>query len=328
MARLTGARVTVAGAGALGLCIALELASNGAEVTVCDPAAPGDNASGVAAGMLAPAFETALDAVSAGHFELLLAARDLWPALADRLDIALDRSGAAYYGEHIGAVAARLKALGVAAGVYGDRVYTREDWRLSPRLALAALRSAAEAAGARFEQAVAEAPRDGRLLVLATGAERRGLAPELALLEPIKGHILRLSGGPDVGPVIRGDGVYICPDPAGAVVGATMERGADDQAVDAGRVAALRQAAEALLPELAELDARAETGVRAATPDGLPMVGPGVTPGVLLAVGARRNGWLLAPLVAQVVAAYVASDDPGPFAARLDPRRFDNTKRG
>jgi glycine oxidase len=49
---------------------------------------------------------------------------------------------------------------------------------------------------------------------------------------------------------------------------------------------------------------------------------------VLLAVGARRNGWLLAPLVAQVVAAYVASDDPGPFAARLDPRRFDNTKRG
>jgi len=318
----------VAGAGALGLCIALELARGGAEVTVCDPAAPGDNASGVAAGMLAPAFETALDAASADHFDLLLAGRDLWPELAERGGVMIDRSGAAYYGEHIGAVAARLKALGAAAGVYGDRVYTREDWRLSPPEALAALRSAADAAGVRFEQRVAVAPVAGERLVLATGFDQGGLAPELALLEPIKGHILRLSGGPDVGPVIRGDGVYICPDPAGAVVGATMERGADDQAVDAGRVAALRQAAEALLPELAELDARAETGVRAATPDGLPMVGPGVTPGVLLAVGARRNGWLLAPLVAQVVAAYVASDDPGPFAARLDPRRFDNTKRG
>ena len=146
---------------------------------------------------------------------------------------------------------------------------------------------------------------------------------ERDFLNNVVDHILRLSGGPDVGPVIRGDGVYICPDPAGAVVGATMERGVDDQAVDAGRVAALRQAAEALLPELAAFDARAETGVRAATPDGLPMAGPSVKPGVLLAVGARRNGWLLAPLVAQVIAAYVAGDDPGPFAARLDPRRFD-----
>lgn len=323
MAKLTGARVTVAGAGALGLCIALELARGGAEVVVWDPAAPDDNASGVAAGMLAPAFETALDAASADHFDLLLAARDLWPDLADRAGIALDRSGAAYFGDHIGAVAARLKALGVAAGVYGDRVYTREDWRLSPRAALAALRSTAGAAGVRFGQGLAEGPADGAVLVLATGAERHGLAPELALLAPIKGHILRLSGGPDIGPVIRGDGVYICPDPAGALVGATMERGVDDRTVEPARVAGLRQAAEALLPELADLDARAETGVRAATPDGLPMVGPSLAPDVLLAVGARRNGWLLAPLVAQTIAAYVAGDDPGPFAARLDPRRFD-----
>jgi glycine oxidase len=102
-----------------------------------------------------------------------------------------------------------------------------------------------------------------------------------------------------------------------------MEQGVADRAVDATRVAALRKAAGALLPELAELDVRAGTGVRAATPDGLPMVGRSAAPGVLLAVGARRNGWLLAPLVARMIAAYVAGDDPGPFAARLDPRRFD-----
>jgi glycine oxidase len=323
MVKLTGARVTVAGAGAFGLCIALELARQGAEVTVRDPAAPGDNASGVAAGMLAPAFETVLDAASADHFDLLLAGRDLWPELAERIGIQIDRSGAAYYGEHIGAVAARLKALGAAAGIYGDRVYTREDWRLSPPETVAALRSAAEAAGARFEQRVADAPVAGERLVLATGFDRCALAPELALLEPIKGHILRLSGGPDIGPVIRGDGVYIVPDPAGAIVGATMEQGVADRAVDATRVAALRKAAGALLPELAELDVRAGTGVRAATPDGLPMVGRSAAPGVLLAVGARRNGWLLAPLVARMIAAYVAGDDQGPFAARLDPRRFD-----
>jgi glycine oxidase len=43
---------------------------------------------------------------------------------------------------------------------------------------------------------------------------------------------------------------------------------------------------------------------------------------VVLAVGARRNGWLLAPLVAQVVAACVTGRDAGPYAARLDPQRF------
>jgi glycine oxidase len=320
----SGAKVTVAGAGALGLCIALELARKGFTVVVRDPAPFGDNASAVAAGMLAPVFETALDPASAECFGLLLAARDLWPVLADSIGLDLDRSGAAYYGEHIGVVAARLRALGVASGVYGDRVYTREDWRLSPRAAMAALRTAGEQAGVSFEAATVASPPDDALLVLATGADGGGLAPELAHLTPIKGHILRLDGGPDIGPVVRGDGVYVCPDPAGAIVGATMEYGVTGRALDSQRVAALRTLAEALLPDLEGLSTRAETGVRAATPDGLPMVGRSRRPGVLLAVGARRNGWLLAPLVARMVAAYVAGDDPGPYAARLDPRRFDN----
>jgi glycine oxidase len=322
MTKLTGARVTVAGAGALGLVTALQLARRGAEVTVCDPAPLGDNASGVAAGMLAPALEAALDPVSAEDFELLKAGRDLWPALATREGFELDRTGGAYAGEQVGSVAARLRALGAQVSVYGHALLTTEDWRLSPRPVMAILKTAAEAAGARFEAAAAVAPAAGETLILATGGGGQGLAPELARLEPIKGHILRLSGGPDIGPVLRGDGVYICPDPSGAIVGATMERGVSDRIVDAARVAELRARAEALLPELEGLDATVETGVRVATPDGLPMVGPSLAPGVILAVGARRNGWLLAPLVAQTVAAYLAGEDPGPFAARLDPCRF------
>jgi len=328
MARLNGAKVTVAGAGALGLTIALELAEAGAQVTVRDPAALGDNASGVAAGMLAPASEAALDPVSADHFELLKTARDLWPALAERVGFELDQSGAAYLGEHVGAVAARMRAMGAKVSVYGHQLLTPEDWRLSPRIALAALKAAAERGGVRFEALPAEPPAPGETLILATGAGGAGLAPELTQLMPIKGHILRLSGGPDIGPVLRGDGVYVCPDPAGAVVGATMEQGVSDRAVDPVRVAALRAAAEDLLPDLAGLEAVAETGVRAATPDGLPLVGFSAAPGVMLAVGARRNGWLLAPLVAQTARAYLAGEDPGPYAARLDPRRFDNTSEG
>ena len=56
-----GLRVLVAGAGAFGTAIALELARGGAEVVLADPAGVGDNASGAAAGMLAPAFEALLD---------------------------------------------------------------------------------------------------------------------------------------------------------------------------------------------------------------------------------------------------------------------------
>ncbi len=66
-------RVGSRGPGALGLATALALADAGCRVTIYDPADPGANASGVAAGMLAPAFESILDPASDGHFPLLLA---------------------------------------------------------------------------------------------------------------------------------------------------------------------------------------------------------------------------------------------------------------
>ena len=314
-------QVVVAGAGAIGLAVALALAKEGAAVTVRDPAPLGDNASGVAAGMLAPAFEAALDPISAGHFELLKAARDLWPALAGQAGIALDRSGAVYRGRDAAGVASRLRAAKADHTAHPGEVFTPEDWRLSPRLALRALWAAAERAGVRFEAAEAE-PAPGAVLVLATGAGGQGLAPEIGLLQPVKGHILRYHGGPAGGAVVRGDGVYVCPDPEGAVVGATMEAGQAGRAVDPAKVGYLARAAEALFPELAGLPARAETGVRAATPDGLPLVGWSGRADVLLAVGARRNGWLLAPLVARMAAAYLRGEDPGPFAALLDAQRF------
>jgi glycine oxidase len=43
---------------------------------------------------------------------------------------------------------------------------------------------------------------------------------------------------------------------------------------------------------------------------------------VVLAAGARRNGWLLAPLVAGLTAAYLAAREPEPYASVLDARRF------
>jgi glycine oxidase len=321
--------VVVAGAGVTGLSVALALARRGARVTVCDPAPLGDNASGVAAGMLAPAFEAALDPLSSGHFALLKAARDLWPGFAP---VEISRDGAVFVGDAqtVESVAASLDRIGAARraasaeidglGGVSSGVFTEEDWRLEPLPGLRVLRAEAEAAGVDFSEQRVEAPLD-RPLVLATGAAP-GFTPEQGCLTPIKGQILRLEGGPARGPVFRGEGAYVCPSRDGAVVGATMEAGAADRVVDEGRVKALRDAGEVVLPALAGVTGRARAAVRAGTPDGLPLVGWSVTPNVFLAVGMRRNGWLLAPLVARITAAYLAGEDPGPFAAELDAQRF------
>ena len=351
--RLQGARVLVAGAGVFGSSIALVLAQAGACVTVADPAATGDNASGVAAGMLAPAFEALLDPAMAGQFERLRMARNLWPAFLQRLngaDIGMRKAGAIWVGGDLdareqamttlGARTERLTAAqltqrlpGVAATQGG--IHTDDDWRLNPAAALIALRGAAIEAGAAFvgQSLSGFAGGIGRLadgatmlsdmLVIATGAAPCRLAPELAGLRPIKGHILNyptLTGWQ--GPTLRFDRGYIVGGADGLHIGATMEAGLDDRTIDAAAVARLQAMGEALYPDLSAKIPFARAAVRAATADGFPLVGPSSQPGVLLAVGARRNGWLLAPLVAAMTAAYLAGGDPGPDAPLFEARRF------
>ena len=355
MGRLSGRRVVVAGAGAVGAVLALRLRDEGAEVLLTDPAPLGANASGVAAGMLAPAFEAALDPTSAGHFELLLAARDLWPLLAERAAASLDRSGALWVADEASnaALLARLASLGAAAeplaaraaerlsaGLMapGGAVFTSEDWTLDPLAALARLRRVLEEEGGEVRAATVQrwtgtavelsdgsaAPADA--LVLAAGLAADGFATppaELAVLQPIKGQLVSLgSEAPRGGPVARGEGIYVVPRPGGPIAGATMEPGVRDLAADPAAAERLKAAAARLYPALARAQATGAAGIRAATPDGLPLVGESRTPGVWMAMGARRNGWLLAPLIAELLADQLAGAHGGPWARLLEPDRF------
>ncbi len=112
------------------------------------------------------------------------------------------------------------------------------------------------------------------------------------------------------------------------VFGATMEPGLSDVDIDQSVVDPVLAAGLRLFPALRDQSFKVQVGVRAATPDGLPMVGPAVAPGVVLAAGARRNGWLLAPLVARMVLDCVTGRDPGPYAAAFDPGRFGSHRGG
>lgn len=333
-------KVLVAGAGVFGLASALALADAGFAVEVYDPAAPADNASGVAAGMLAPAFEAVLDVMAGPHFDLLATARDLWPVFAVRAGIDLDRNAALAAGDAgwVADVAQRLASFGVHTEAVGraglvaaapglapgmsEGLLVEGDWRIDARQALAALRRACDVAGVAFHRE--PAPRDvgDDLRVIATGASLGlvDLAPELSILTPIKGHILRAPG--TIGRVLRGEGIYAVPSSNGVLLGATMEAGRDDLAVDPVQIDRLRTAAARLFPALGEAPVQAAVGVRAATPDGLPMVGPSAISGVLVAAGARRNGWLLAPLVARAIVACAQGGEPDPMTARLAPSRF------
>lgn len=353
MISLSGMRVVVAGGGAMGSAVALALLRAGAEVVLADPAPLGDNASGVAAGMLAPAFEAVLDPVSAGHFELYREALGLWPAFAAAIAAGIEACGALWVARDDAdreQMLGRLHGIGAAAesrsageaeqlspglAAPAGAVFTAEDGRLEPRPMLAAMRAAFEREGARFRRASLLAFEAGRArfsdgevaadaVVLASGLAPVGFegAPdEAALLAPIKGQILCAQGGsPRSGPVVRGPGVYVVPGQDGPWIGATMEAGAADRRIDPDASARLAASAAGLFPALAETPMQASAGVRAATPDGLPLVGESSRPGVFLALGARRNGWLLAPMVAELMVKSLAGRD---LPARLHARRFD-----
>jgi glycine oxidase len=106
------------------------------------------------------------------------------------------------------------------------------------------------------------------------------------------------------------------------MAGATMEEGRADRGADRATAQRLRFAAARLFPALLNASYTAAAGVRAATRDGLPLVGPWRRPGVILACGARRNGWLLAPLMAQVIVERLLGGPASPAARAFDPARF------
>jgi glycine oxidase len=154
----------------------------------------------------------------------------------------------------------------------------------------------------------------------------------LVPLRPVKGQILRLHdpAGPGLlTRVIRMGPSYITPRGDGRyVIGATSEERGFDTSVTAGAAFELLRDASELVPGISELVLDELTaGLRPATPDNLPAIGPapGVD-GLWWAVGHRRGGILLSPVTAELIVAGLlgagAAGDPGPAAvpgAASDP---------
>lgn len=161
-------------------------------------------------------------------------------------------------------------------------------------------------------------------VVLAAGWKSAALSrdvPEAAALIPVKGQMLSLEPVIALNHCVRAKSVYLSAKPDRIVVGATSEEGASDDRVDPEQTVQLKSRAAALFPALA--DARvleAWCGVRPGTPDGLPLIGHSVCEGVVLGLGAYRNGVLLAPAMAEAIRDIVLGQ--GTAEPAFDPQRF------
>lgn len=175
-------------------------------------------------------------------------------------------------------------------------------------------------------------------VVVANGAWAGQLTGIPALpVRPVKGQILRLDPGrsPQPGVVVRaftrGTEIYLVPRDGGRelVVGATSEELGFDRRVTAGGVYELLRDARLTIPMTSEyVLAETSVGYRPGTPDNAPILGRGAIDGLVLAAGHHRNGVLLTPITADVVAALVLHDRLLPVATPFGIDRFGVDRSG
>lgn len=223
-------KVVVVGGGVIGLSVAWRAAQRGMEVTVVDPA-PGQGASGVAAGMLAPVTEVHYG--EEALLELNLVSSRLYPSFVAELEddsgigtgyresgtitVARDADDLAAldelvaYQRELGLDVERLRSRelraiepGLAPSVRGGAL-VGSDHQIDPRRLVAALLEACRRRGVivRREPAAAVEGRSVRLhdgeleagdaVVVAAGCWSGGLGVPEAV-RPVKGQILRLRG--------------------------------------------------------------------------------------------------------------------------------------
>ena len=371
--------VAIIGAGVIGLGIAWRLALRGVPVAVFDKGASGAGASHAAAGMLAACAEA--EPGEEALVTLGRASQARWPAFAAELkqasgvDVGLRSEGTLVVAltsddqARLGHQLVFQQKLGLPlqwisaaetrrrephlAGKLAGAVFSPEDTQVDNRKLAAALRIAAEAAGASISehQAVKTISNDaGRVdgivladgskvaadvVVLAAGAWSRnidGLAPELRPpVRPIKGQMLALRMDPTaplLTHVVWAPGAYLVPRLDGRLlVGATVEEKGYDTSLTAGGILTLLEAAWRVVPAVEELPIdEMWVGHRPGSRDDAPILGTGLIDGLIYATGHHRNGILLTPITADAIAELVLDGAADPAIRPFSIERFGSLR--
>ena len=166
-------------------------------------------------------------------------------------------------------------------------------------------------------------------VVLATGCWTGRVRVEGATvlpIRPVRGQLLRLLWTEArLEKIVWGPSCYVVPWlDSSILVGATVEEAGFNEGATVSGVTSLLKAVCDLLPaaQNAGFDA-VRVGLRPATPDDLPAVGRSAElPDLVYATGHYRNGILLAPLTARLVAALILDGKHDPLLDMVAPSRF------
>jgi glycine oxidase len=354
--------VIIAGAGIIGVSLGLELRRRGATVLVLDRGEPGQEASSAAAGMLAPSDPETPMALR----PLALESARMFPEYVGMLEglagmrvdfrrhgtIALldPSSAAAAPPEYTRLSADDLRRLEPQIQSHAlennllqrnahSAFFIQED-TVDPRLLMRAAISAARNRGVEI-RANAEV-KDVRSssneveVVTAAGVFAAGIAVNCrgawsgAPVKPRKGQMLYLQPSQQglLQHVVHAPDVYIVPRSTGKIlIGATVEDVGFDKSVAPATVHDLRRTAAKYLPELEPAPIiESWAGLRPGTPDDLPILGPAEAPRVFVASGHFRNGILLAPITARIMADLVTGNAPSLDISTFAISRFAPAK--
>lgn len=336
--------VIIAGAGIIGVSLALELQDRGARVLMLDEHEPGQGASSAAAGMLAATDPETPAALR----DLALASAHIFPEFVKRIEadsgISVDfrRQGTIVLGHgpfpenHRQLSRSELAKLepDLDPGPH-DTFFVAED-AVDPSLLMKALLRAAEANGIEIR-------RGTKVLSMRAAAGRVEVISDKGTLSCLQAvNCCGAWSGPPVRPrkgqmlylrperrgvlehVVRSPEVYLVPRSSGKIlVGATVEDVGFNTDVAPAVIERLHSSAAKYLPELASapvIDSWA--GLRPGTPDDLPLMGESETKGVFIASGHFRNGILLAPATARTMAQLMRGEESGIDLMAFSARRF------
>lgn len=324
------ADITIMGAGAFGLSLALVCAERGARVHVIEKRHIGAGSSGGLVGALAPHVPENWNPKKAFQFDALRMAEGFWARVAtlSAIDPGYARLGRVQPVTEAALDLARTRASNADAlwqGFANWRVIPAQDapglplispsgWvihdtlsaRIQPRRAGQALATAVQALGGRIS--VGDTPVPDGLTVWATGYE--GLQDlSVALGRPIgsgvKGQSILLQHACANAPQIFADGLHIVPHADGTVaIGSTSEREFTDASSVDGQCDELLARARAVCPALQDapvIDAWA--GVRPRAKSRAPLLGPWPgREGHFVFNGGFKIGFAMAPILAGCMA--------------------------
>jgi glycine oxidase len=347
--------VIVIGGGLIGLSIARELAPR-KSVLLLDRGPTGNGTSWAAAGMLSPLSEANDDGP---FFQLCTRSFSLYEEFVRSL---VDETGIdCGYSDNEGVLtlattseaastlqcraAWQQKAAFQVELLSGDDVrkleplvtapvqkalFTPRERSVAPRRLVNALRESCLNRGVDIETGVNVHSIDqfkAANIIIASGVwsrELKGLDPIIPV-QPRKGQILSLATpSRPFKRIIRWQHTYFVPRGSGEmIVGATEENAGFDRSNTPAGIGQLLNEAQQISSHVGAYPIlEMWSGLRPATPDHLPIIGPSSIPGVFYATGHYRNGVLLAPVTASIIAELIENGKPTTAIDSFLPSRF------